>query len=516
LFFVGFLIFLSPYLIQARLHDDTAGKTLKEELSSIRPVIVPIFDGIKALSPSMRKWLESNFPGFLDDLDGPSAPGKVDVRVDCAKWWYYSDDLMPVEEEKEEGEEDGGRPPITPGLAGLLGGKVDPYNCERTNHAGDEVLHRLVLSHRHVSHDGVSFGKSASLGAGLSMRSSIPDEFNPDQILYFNLVPIIKRQNHRKHNSHQWFFDSICEALDTKVHFAFLTDCGTSYNVTCLARLVYELYFKNDLIGVTARQRVETPNLFFHPCEDTPFSLLKNDHTEMGDARPCWRCWAAFFLSPAPLQGFEFEATLIMNSAMFNLVEALPVMPGPCQLLNWRKMKRFKVVDEYFNLLFKGESTKKIPKLPKRYRTMSRPSSIASPVPPSGKKSPTNNKNNNNKSPSDQEEQSNFNPILSSSNDSASPQITPHSKSNSESDIETGHSPVSIAKKEKEKKKKFDPHAPVAVFTFTEFLRVNMRLAEDRILSFVCVFSTGYGTKWIPGKIMLNNIRSISQIKFFF
>lgn len=27
----------------------------------------------------------------------------------------------------------------------------------------------------------------------------------------------------------------------------------------------------------------------------------------------------------APLQGFEFEATLIMNSAMFNLVEALPV-----------------------------------------------------------------------------------------------------------------------------------------------------------------------------------------------
>jgi hypothetical protein len=27
-----------------------------------------------------------------------------------------------------------------------------------------------------------------------------------------------------------------------------------------------------------------------------------------------------------------------------------------------------------------------------------------------------------------------------------------------------------------------------------------MRLAEDRILSFVSVFSTGYGTKWVPGK----------------
>ena len=41
-------------------------------------------------------------------------------------------------------------------------------------------------------------------------------------------------------------------------------------------------------------------------------------------------------------------ATLILNSAMFNLVEALPVMPGPFQLLHWQKMKEFKVVDEYF------------------------------------------------------------------------------------------------------------------------------------------------------------------------
>eukprot|EP00604_Paraphysomonas_vestita_P002394 CAMPEP_0174819640 /NCGR_PEP_ID=MMETSP1107-20130205/3001_1 /TAXON_ID=36770 /ORGANISM="Paraphysomonas vestita, Strain GFlagA" /LENGTH=338 /DNA_ID=CAMNT_0016033529 /DNA_START=1104 /DNA_END=2117 /DNA_ORIENTATION=- len=37
------------------------------------------------------------------------------------------------------------------------------------------------------------------------------------------------------------------------------------------------------------------------------------------------------------------------------------------------------------------------------------------------------------------------------------------------------------------------------LLTFTEFLRVNMRLAEDRVLSFVTVFSTGFGTKWIPG-----------------
>jgi hypothetical protein len=41
------------------------------------------------------------------------------------------------------------------------------------------------------------------------------------------------------------------------------------------------------------------------------------------------------------------------------------------------------------------------------------------------------------------------------------------------------------------------PDAPA--LTFTEFLRVNMRLAEDRVLSFVLVFCTGFGTKWVPG-----------------
>jgi hypothetical protein len=47
-----------------------------------------------------------------------------------------------------------------------------------------------------------------------------------------------------------------------------------------------------------------------------------------------------------------------------------------------------------------------------------------------------------------------------------------------------------------------DLHASGAVtgtLTFTEFLRVNMRLAEDRVLSFVLVFCTGFGTKWVPG-----------------
>jgi cellulose synthase/poly-beta-1,6-N-acetylglucosamine synthase-like glycosyltransferase len=35
--------------------------------------------------------------------------------------------------------------------------------------------------------------------------------------------------------------------------------------------------------------------------------------------------------------------------------------------------------------------------------------------------------------------------------------------------------------------------------TLAEFMRVNMRLAEDRVLSFVSVFASGMGTKWVTG-----------------
>ena len=94
--------------------------------------------------------------------------------------------------------------------------------------------------------------------------------------------------------------------------------------------------------GATARQRVALPNDYFHPCEDSDISFLKGDHSVSG-RKPCWRCYVCYFCSSAPLQGFEFEASLIVNSAIFNIVEVMPVMPGPCQLLNWKEMKRFKV-----------------------------------------------------------------------------------------------------------------------------------------------------------------------------
>ncbi len=51
------------YFIQTKLYGDDPGQKLKEVFINTVPVIVPIFDGTKALSPAMKTWLTLNFKG---------------------------------------------------------------------------------------------------------------------------------------------------------------------------------------------------------------------------------------------------------------------------------------------------------------------------------------------------------------------------------------------------------------------------------------------------------------------
>jgi hypothetical protein len=205
-----------------RFHDDKLGTQLKLDLASLEPVIVPIFDGMKDMHPSMREWLDGDMPGSLEGMDGPSSSEKTEVRACMALWWYYTLDSRSKEKNgwTESAESLGSGSDI------LNGGASEAFNEGNRSFEG-----------RHSSIEG---------------REVVP------QHLLFHMVPILKRNNHRKHNSHHWFFQGVCAGLDTSL--VFLTDCGTSFNETCLARMVYELHMRKDLIGVTARQRVELPN----------------------------------------------------------------------------------------------------------------------------------------------------------------------------------------------------------------------------------------------------------------
>ena len=145
---------------------------------------------------------------------------------------------------------------------------------------------------------------------------------------------------------------------------------------------------------------------------------------------------------------------------MFNLIEVLPVMPGPCQLFDWEKMKSNEVVSEYFKLLLHTEKSKRDEspwkKQPKRYKPVQLP-----------------NKN------------------------------KPNSTETEEKAVMDANTEIPVANASVEA-------TTNASITWTEFLYANMRLAEDRVLSFVTVFSTGYGTKWIPGALLLVYVISLT------
>jgi hypothetical protein len=165
----------------------------------------------------------------------------------------------------------------------------------------------------------------------------------------FYPIFITKSRNGQKHNSHLIFF-SLCAII--KPHLVFLTDCGTIYNSDCLHKLIEYLYKRrNKVIAVTARQRImnetvrqevrEYPSWWKKKRQNCCVKLIKNFN---------------WWISPAPLQGFEFESSFILNTAMFNVLGALPVLPGPCQLIWWEHLDteinvKNSVLDMYFHHL---------------------------------------------------------------------------------------------------------------------------------------------------------------------
>ena len=166
----------------------------------------------------------------------------------------------------------------------------------------------------------------------------------------FYPIFITKIKNCQKFNSHLLFF-SLCYLQ--KPDLVFLTDTGTLYESDCISKLIDYLYKKHyKIIAVTARQKV---------MDESTRYQIKRYPIWSRNYRKLW-CIEKFFkniywwISPAPLQGFEFESSFLINTAMFNLFGALPVLPGPCQLIWWSHLESFKinnesVLDMYFRHL---------------------------------------------------------------------------------------------------------------------------------------------------------------------
>jgi cellulose synthase/poly-beta-1,6-N-acetylglucosamine synthase-like glycosyltransferase len=67
---------------------------------------------------------------------------------------------------------------------------------------------------------------------------------------HLRVTVVIKGDNRKKHNSHEWFLQGFAEAYPT-ADLLFLSDCGSSYKDKCIRRLAEYLVEHPDYAAVT-------------------------------------------------------------------------------------------------------------------------------------------------------------------------------------------------------------------------------------------------------------------------
>ena len=153
-----------------------------------------------------------------------------------------------------------------------------------------------------------------------------------DDPKWMHITLIVKANNRRKHNSHEWFLSKYGFAEATKGKYLFLTDAFTLYSEKCIYYLVKELDHNKHLSGTTGRQRV-----------------MVRDQQGSKESIFSFGC----ILRMIQMCDFEF-ANAVYNGA-FSLGGLLPVLPGPCGMYT-TDILQDKVRDAYFDVVNKEPS----------------------------------------------------------------------------------------------------------------------------------------------------------------
>ena len=164
---------------------------------------------------------------------------------------------------------------------------------------------------------------------GLEAQQAVPsdpEELRRKQHAALKMTVLIKRDNRRKHNSHEWFLTAFAPVYTTKLHasstsatgvqLVFMTDAGTRFHRSCVLSLVQHALQNPTTVACSGRQRVMT-------------------HAMQNEGEPPVDKWSINFLRAQLYrcaQGFEYEASISAFNGAFDFVGMLPVLPGPCGL----------------------------------------------------------------------------------------------------------------------------------------------------------------------------------------
>ena len=155
-----------------------------------------------------------------------------------------------------------------------------------------------------------------------------PEEDVEYKRLWMKVSLVVKIDNRRKHNSHEWFMAKTGFAQSVNSKYMFFTDAFTLFGPSCLYHLVKTLDNKPEYSAATGRQRVMSRDqqgtnegIF------TIANLLRN------------------------VQMYDFELANAVYNGAFSLGGCLPVIPGPCGLYRASDILQDKVRDWYFGVV---------------------------------------------------------------------------------------------------------------------------------------------------------------------
>ncbi len=155
-----------------------------------------------------------------------------------------------------------------------------------------------------------------------------PQSAFKDDRKFMRMTLIIKANNRRKHNSHEWFLSKTGFASLTRTEYLFMTDAFTLYNKTCMYHLVHQIDNDKKLAAVTGRQRLM--NREQQGSTESIFSI-------------------GYILRMTQLYDFEM-ANAVYNGA-FSFGGFMPVIPGPCGLYRATDLLKDSVRDWYFGVV---------------------------------------------------------------------------------------------------------------------------------------------------------------------
>jgi len=143
---------------------------------------------------------------------------------------------------------------------------------------------------------------------------------------------LLKRFNHKKINTHEWFFRAHCP--DSGCAYALTTDTGAVFRKGSVRRMIDYLLEHENVAAVTGRQRVMSE---YHQRV-----LGREAHGEPAERD------SAFERCMRLLQGFDFEIDHTGGKAASCAAGLLPCLHGPCAFFRFGAI-RGRCLDEYFD-----------------------------------------------------------------------------------------------------------------------------------------------------------------------